>query len=244
MVKVSVIVPTLNEEKYVEPFLKSLKSQMRKRDELLVVDGYSSDKTAMIAKKYTKNVLLMPRLGIGAAKTFGAKRAKNEVVAFLDSDSTIMPGWLDGIREAFENGADVFYGGTMYKTDSEHSRKIFYMAMLKVSSALCDIVHDVVRNAFGMVWVSPNNCAFRKDVFLKAGGYAAVVCEEWDLALRLKKINGIKYHYDAESIVLISDRRFRKNGLIRTRVKWIIAVVGILTKNDKAADPKRYGAVR
>lgn len=235
MVKISVVVPTLNEKNYIGSLLGSLKRQLRKGDEIVVVDSHSSDGTAKISRKYTKNVFFMPRMGIGPAKTFGAKRAKNEVIVFVDADSVVPPNWLDGIREAFAvNPADVFWGFSTFMSDSKCKHR-FYVFGGKLQYFICDIIHKIS----GVRFVSPNNCAFRRSIFLKVGGYRPVIYEDWDLAVRMKKLKDIRYHFDPNSTVMVSDRRLRKIGVFRAIVHWSLQVMNILT-SEKRTNSKLY----
>ena len=59
---ISIIIPTLNEEKYIERCLKSLKNQSFRNFEIIVSDSYSTDDTVKIAKKYGAKVVLTKKL--------------------------------------------------------------------------------------------------------------------------------------------------------------------------------------
>ncbi len=237
-IPISVVVPTLNEENYLGALLRSLKPQLKRGDELIIVDSRSSDDTVKIARRYTRHVFFMPRLGIGPAKTYGARRAKNAVVAFLDADSTVTEGWLERTRAAFAGGADVFYGLALFMSPSR-ARRVLYNAGSRFVYAMSGVIHAVM----GVLWVSPNNCAFRKSIFLKSGGYRGVVCEDWDLAVRFKGMAGVRYRYDGGSVVLMSDRRFRKTGVFRTVADWAFHALSILIRGP-TVNSRQYGVVR
>lgn len=87
---ISIIIPTLNSEKYLSQCLSSIKKQNYKyKIEILIVDGGSKDKTIKIAKKFKtkiyKNILKTGEAG----KMIGLKKSKYEYVLFLDSDNEI-----------------------------------------------------------------------------------------------------------------------------------------------------------
>lgn len=237
-VPISVIIPTLNEENYIEPLLKSLKPQLKRGDEIIIVDSHSSDDTVKIARKYTGKIFFMPALGIGPAKTYGVRRAKNGVVAFIDADSIVAKDWLDRTRRAFADGADVFYGLALFASPSK-----FWYAVYNSGSKFVYALSGIIHKTIGVLWIPPNNCAFRRSVFLKAGGYRPVVCEDWDLAVRFKRFMGIRYKYDSRSLVLMSDRRFRKRGFFRTVAEWAFHALSILV-GGSVAHSKQYGVVR
>ncbi|OYT33718.1 MAG: glycosyl transferase family 2, partial [Candidatus Aenigmarchaeota archaeon ex4484_52] len=75
----SIIIPTLNEEKYIPLLLNSIKKQTYKNYEIIVCDSHSKDKCYSIDKK-----------GPGHGRNIGAKYAKGRYLLFFDSD-TIIP---------------------------------------------------------------------------------------------------------------------------------------------------------
>jgi 4,4'-diaponeurosporenoate glycosyltransferase len=88
----SIIIPAYNEEKRLPALLKSLDMQSFKQFETIVVDDYSTDKTAQIAADFGATVYQSLELNEGwIGKTracwSGALRAKGEVILFLDADT-------------------------------------------------------------------------------------------------------------------------------------------------------------
>ena len=101
MKRISVIVPTLNEEKYLRPTLQSLANQTYQDFELIVKDGVSGDNTVDIAKEYADLVISEKDVSIGDARNQGAKRAKGDVLAFLDADTSLDKNALEIVAEDF-----------------------------------------------------------------------------------------------------------------------------------------------
>ncbi|MDU5325880.1 glycosyltransferase family 2 protein [Campylobacter ureolyticus] len=85
MIKASVYIITLNEEKHIRRTLESVKNF----DEIIVVDSGSSDKTLEIAKEYTKNIFYKKWEGEGIQKNYALSLCKNEWVLSLDADEEI-----------------------------------------------------------------------------------------------------------------------------------------------------------
>ena len=89
----SIIIPTLNEEKYLPKLLESLKSQSFKDYELIVADFNSKDRTRSIAKKY--GCVIVDGGMPSAARNNGAKKAKGSFLFFIDADCTIGSSFLE-----------------------------------------------------------------------------------------------------------------------------------------------------
>jgi glycosyltransferase involved in cell wall biosynthesis len=103
---VSIVIPTFNSEKFLPLCLKSIKEQNYPREliEILIVDGGSSDKTIEIAKKFGCDILHNPLKTGEAGKSIGVKHAKNEIIAFIDSDNILNSNdWLTKMVKPFEN---------------------------------------------------------------------------------------------------------------------------------------------
>lgn len=102
---VSVIIPAFNEEKNIEFCLKSLRNQTYKMPiEVIVVDDGSTDQTSQVARQFTRNVFSCKHLGPGAAKNFGAKMAKGDVLVFLDADMYIDKDYINCIIKPIQEG--------------------------------------------------------------------------------------------------------------------------------------------
>ena len=88
---VSVIMPTLNAERYLEKSLRSIVSQVGVNDiEILICDGGSKDNTLNIAKKYNCRILKNYKKTSESGKNLGIKNSKYEIIAFFDSDNVIV----------------------------------------------------------------------------------------------------------------------------------------------------------
>ncbi|GIG28737.1 glycosyltransferase family 2 protein [Cellulomonas marina] len=103
--RISVVVPALDEEALLPACLASLAAQDRPADEVLVVDNGSRDATAALARAAGATVLVEPRRGIWPAAARGYDAASGDVIARCDADSTLPPGWLAAVEAAFADPA-------------------------------------------------------------------------------------------------------------------------------------------
>ena len=87
---VSVVVPTLNNERVIHNCLESIKNQTYDNIELIIVDSNSTDRTAEIAKQFTKNIIVKES-GASAARNIGINNSKGEFILSIDSDMVLGP---------------------------------------------------------------------------------------------------------------------------------------------------------
>ena len=203
---ISVIVPTLNEEKYLPQCLRSLVNQSWDRPcEIIVVDGGSTDQTVRVAKRYANKVLLKPKAPVGAARNLGAKTASGEILAFIDADTIANPQWLSSIDAAFrDDPTAVGLTGPTLPYDGELSDSITYRLWTIYLQRL--LLYLEMPHVIGF------NCAYRRAPFLSVGGFDdnCVMSEDIKLAHKIRRYG--KITFEKEMSALTSARRFRKYG--------------------------------
>ncbi|MCZ4318560.1 glycosyltransferase family 2 protein [Aequorivita viscosa] len=114
MAKLSVIIPTFNEEAYLEDALFSV----RFADEIIVIDSFSTDNTPLIAQKYATKFLQREFDNFSNQKNFALKEATGDWVLFVDADERVTHSLEIEIKEVLQNPK---HGG--YKINFPH----FYM---------------------------------------------------------------------------------------------------------------------
>jgi glycosyltransferase involved in cell wall biosynthesis len=104
---VSIVVPTRNSEAMIGNCLKSVRLQDYPNIELIVVDGFSSDKTVVIAREYTEHVYIYGPdqskekvFGGPYQRNYGASKAKGEFVYYMDSDMELPPSLITSCVQA------------------------------------------------------------------------------------------------------------------------------------------------
>ncbi|WP_248724115.1 TIGR04283 family arsenosugar biosynthesis glycosyltransferase [Seonamhaeicola sp. ML3] len=89
MNKISIIIPTLNEEDHIETLLEHLIANTSKRNikEIIVVDGGSNDNTVALARSFKEATLINSPRGRAKQMNLGARQASGSVLYFLHADS-------------------------------------------------------------------------------------------------------------------------------------------------------------
>lgn len=121
--KISIITPTLNSEKYLERCIKSIQSQDYNNIEHIIIDGDSNDETKNIIKKYQNNktiIISEKDDGIWDAMNKGLKIASGDIVGFLNSDDYYYPNAIKTVVKYFNNNNIDFLFGTTQKYKLMH----------------------------------------------------------------------------------------------------------------------------
>ncbi|MDE1834343.1 MAG: glycosyltransferase [Candidatus Micrarchaeota archaeon] len=232
---ISVIIPTLNEERHIGRLLDSLAPQLSKNDEIVVVDSFSKDRTRQIARKRRCRIVLVPARGIAAAKNAGARKAHGNILAFLDADSVVSRGWINKIKRHFSQGdSKAVAGMDLYTAKDGNSEKLY-----NAYSKLVFYIAVIYYRLGGKPWLPANNCAIQRSLFFDIGGYANVLCEDAELMRRWPRKAAVRY--DSSMIVSLSDRRFEKYGFFRTVLLWIISDINAW--RGAGSDARNYARI-
>jgi cellulose synthase/poly-beta-1,6-N-acetylglucosamine synthase-like glycosyltransferase len=173
---ISVIIPARNEEKNLPELLESLKNQTYKKEfEIIVVDGRSKDKTREIARSYGCRVIVQKKLGISNARNLGWKKAKGNVLVFLEADHKVNKDFIKNVDKAFKN------------KEVECARPVVIPVERNwIQKALAVQIELATRRQ--RAWEFPT--IFRKEVLKKTGGWDESIdfAEDREFPQRLKKL--------------------------------------------------------
>ncbi|MVB09944.1 4,4'-diaponeurosporenoate glycosyltransferase [Caprobacter fermentans] len=130
---VSVIIPARNEERNLPLLLESLQRQTRRADEVLVIDDFSSDRTADVAERFGATVVHSAPLpehwtGKNWAVWNGYLKSTGEILVFLDADVRLAPDALKSLLAQRERS------GGVISVVPYHTAEKFYE---KLSLVLC-----------------------------------------------------------------------------------------------------------
>lgn len=205
MTDVSFVVPSLNEEKYIEVCLKSVKNQETKLDyELILSDSSSIDRTIEIAEKYVDKIIKAKK-GIAFGRNTGGYAAKGDVLIFIDADTRIPPNYLNVIYSILLDhkvaGVSCAFKFDTYDLFSRLAERVSNDYLLLKSF-----------NKNGTI-LGFNN-GVRKELFKKVRGYPNKPLEDRAFGFKLEKYGKIPYL--PEPVVTTSSRRLITNGALRS----------------------------
>ncbi|RLG11822.1 glycosyltransferase family 2 protein [Candidatus Pacearchaeota archaeon] len=252
--KVSVIIPTLNAEKFIGNLLKNLiKVQTLKPDEIIVVDSSSTDNTLKIVKNYGCKVISISRerFNHGGTRTLAGKQAKGEILIYFTQDAYPYD------RNTLKNIVDFLisdpklagvYGKQVPYEDADIYAKFFrYFNYPKKS--FVRTLED--RKSLGRktVFFSNSFSAYKKDALEKVGWFKENLISYEDIYIAARfLISGYKIGYAAEAKVWHSHKtNFKKDfkrhlvlGMFFRDEKWILETFGKKPKDEGLSMIKEF----
>ncbi|MEM5799402.1 MAG: glycosyltransferase [Candidatus Aenigmatarchaeota archaeon] len=209
--KISIVIPTYNEEKYLPKLLTSIKKQTFKDFEVIVADAFSKDKTREIAKKFGAIVVDggLPAKG----RNEGAKIAKGKYIYFLDADVRLPKNFLEKtIDEIEKNKIDLATCYIKPISNLEIDKKIHILAnmFIKITSR--------TKKPY-----APGFCIIaNKKLHKKIKGFneSLRMSEDHDYVRRMIKFG--KFKVLESSIIYVSVRRLKKEGRLNLIKKYLL----------------------
>ncbi len=213
---VSVVVAVYNRAHEIGACLESLLSLDYPPNgfEIIVVDDGSCDDTCNVVSGYDVKLIALPEnRGQSAARNHGVREALGEIVAFVDSDCIVDPGWLKDLVPYFRDGRNVLVGGYV----ASFYRESLLDRYEEVNSPLNMGEETVVgAGAESDFYVPTCNMLVRKEAYVRVGGLNEQmrVGEDVDLCWRLKE-HGFRLVYVPKGVVSHKHRNRLLEGFKR-----------------------------
>lgn len=203
--KLSVVIPVYNEEKYIALCLDSIMNQSEMPDEVIVVDNNCTDRTIPIAKRFGVRVVTEKKQGISYARNAGFDAATGDIIARCDADTHVPPDWIKRIKETLsEKKFDAIGGPVCYGDSAFFRRQSTKVVNLHAKTFKTFQNHEIL---YGM------NMGLTKAVWEKVRNEVnndnEEVHEDLDIANHIAKYGKIKF--DPKLLVYTSNRRMKKN---------------------------------
>lgn len=218
----SVIIPTLNEEKYLPDLLIDLVGQNFRRFEVIVVDGHSDDRTVSLAKSYGRKlgclkIVDSPQRNLQLQRNLGAAKAKGKYIVLLEADVRLPPNYLREIYAEINQSKRVILTTLM---DPDRTTPV-NLAVARLANIL-----TLFLNHTGKPFAGGFNTIVRRDIFDKAGGYREdlAISDDHDFATRVLAM-GYTLKVVGKTKIIYSFRRIRSKGV--TSTLWVYVYAGI-----------------
>jgi len=226
---ISVVIPAYNEENYLPATIASLKKLGRQPNEVIVIDGGSTDKTPQIAKRFGTKVLIVPHRGIGFARQKGLVAAQGDIVAYTDADTVVPPDWLTKIETTLSQPGVVGVFGT-FRVPSGWWVYRFWINIIQQAA-------NQVLFWLGIPMAAGQNMAFLKKTALAAGGFPTdyKIAEDLEMARRLKTQGKVIFRQDL--VVVSSGRRGNEGIALIWRIFKAFSYYFLFRRADKIGFP-------
>ena len=225
--KISIVIPVLNESGILRNTLTQLR--LSENEELIIVDGGSSDDTVSIAHDFTDKVFTA-KSGRASVMNFGASKAEGDILLFLHADCSLPQDAFGMIRNTLSNDG-IAAGAFDLGIESFQFR-------YRIIEYAANIRARVTRLMYG-----DQGMFLRKGVFDQIGGFADIpLMEDIQISKRLKMLGKIVF---VKPPIQASPRRWLNEGLLYTTLRdWTIAFLYTFIKASPEKLITHYRNVR
>ena len=209
--KISIIIPTLNESNNL-PLLLSDLSEISEESEILIIDSLSNDKTKAISYIYGCKFYKIYKKNRGLQLNFGAKKAKGNWLLFLHADSRLKLNWSEEIKTILKKESNFIYFFNFKIQKRNYSFKFLEL--------LVNLRCFLFKTPFG-----DQGLLINKSNFFKQGGFKEIpLMEDIDFIRRIDK----KYLKPLRNSIYTSERKWKKKNFMlqalhnwKLRKKWM-----------------------
>ncbi len=213
--QVTVYTTVLNERDNIALLLDSLLNQSRMPDEIIVVDGGSTDGTVDTVKEYTSKghpirLIESPGANVATGRNIGIDNATFDVVASTDAGCTLHSHWLENLRKTFTEDTDVVSG--VFLPDAKNT----------FEECVADLLHPGMET-LPEDWSQPSHrsIAFRKKVWEEIGPIPEGLYRSEDTWFNYEaKRRGFKFKIARDAIVYWRPRKNLRE-VYRNSYLWV-----------------------
>ncbi|MBI5215948.1 MAG: glycosyltransferase [Ignavibacteriae bacterium] len=226
--RISIIIPTLSEERVLEKTLSQFTPQLRERFqlEIIVSDGGSTDRTLEIAHQNADKVIdsneVTPQT-IAMGRNLGATISEGDILMFIDADVMIenIEHFFQTLHQTLEkrNAIAVTCNVRVYHQEETLVDKVFHQFYNKYFYLL---------NIIG-IGMGRGECQIIKKIYFeRVGGFneQMVAGEDFDIFTRLKKFGNVIFEHALT--VRESPRRYRKFGYLYISGLWFLNAMSVM----------------
>jgi len=209
-VPLSIIIPCLNEEEFIQPCLSHIYSAWSLIDpEVILVDGGSRDRTVDIAQEFPCQIIRTEYRSRAIQMNIGARESKGDILFFLHADAIVPPEFDSLILKSIQRTR----GFGLFAYD-------FYP-----NSSLLSLNSWFTRKRWGFTGGGDQGLFLTSALFKERGGYNEdlSLMEDFDLFQRLKK-QGAKWEVIQQPLQ-VSSRKYQNNSYLKVQCINLCAVM-------------------
>jgi glycosyltransferase involved in cell wall biosynthesis len=222
-IRFSFVVPAYNEEILLPSCLQAIRAEITRSGvsaEIVVVDNASTDRTSAVAESVAGvKVVYEARKGLVQARKAGFEASSGVLVANIDADTLIPPGWIDRVEAEFARDPELVTvsGPYDYYDVPFHVRaaaRMFYVVGFGTYS-----LNRYILKVGSMV--QGGNFVLKRDALIRAGGFDPSFTfygEDTDIARRMAQVGTVKFTWVL--MAKSSGRRLKGDGLLMTGVRY------------------------
>lgn len=220
--RLSFVVPAYNEEAYLPACLESILAQTRELPadltEIIVVNNASTDSTREVALRHPGVVVVdEPRKGLPFARQAGFAASTGSLIANVDADSRLTPGWVATVLEAFaapptSKRALVALSGPLLYYDLT-SRQRVLVHVFYLTAWMTYAINRYILRVGSMV--QGGNFVTSRPAMEAIGGFNTSITfygEDTDIARRLNEVGEVRFTFGLK--MFSSARRLKKEGIL------------------------------
>jgi glycogen(starch) synthase len=205
--KVTIVIPTKDRRRYLEDCLKSLLKANREPDEIIIVDGYSSDGTEEVAKLYPIK-LFRGRGSLTRTRNIGLQASSGDIVVFLDDDVIVDKNWLTHMLSAYVSPEVGGVGGRVLPSGKDMTHFVpacgNVVGKVRNDGVIIGNFDIPLKKSTEVDFLQGCNMSFRREALFKVGGfdenYQGIFRHDSDICAAIKKL-GYKLIYEPRAVV-------------------------------------------
>ncbi|MEK7110422.1 MAG: glycosyltransferase family A protein [Patescibacteria group bacterium] len=229
--KISFVIPAYNEEHHLGACLESIMRELdgeRHDVEIIVVDNDSTDRTAEVARRYPGvRVVAESHKGIVWARARGFREATGELIANVDADAMLTPGWIERVFREFERHPRlVCISGPLIYHDLSPGIRFLVKLFYGFGFFFYLLARFVFRSGS---LVQGGNFVLRREALERAGGFDTTIDfygEDTDIARRLSRLGPVKFTFGLP--MLSSGRRLAEEGVLAIGLRYAANYLWVL----------------
>lgn len=236
--KLSIVMPIYNAEKYLEECIDSILPEMREDVELLLIDDGSTDSAYHIMRRYEKSnirILHHKNRGVSYTRNRGIQEAQGKYVMFVDADDRMIQDWSQPVLEACARLDDVIYFSNGLSGKKINKENIFNSIFQVPDTESIKYMTSPWSRLYRLAFLQEHNILFRQDIM-----YGEDALFNLDVILQARRFSCVgKSIYQYRHYETSSSRRYSPK-FFESSLAYITSAEKMLTGHVSDPEIERY----